>query len=181
MRKAPRILRWRCWNQTKERESTDSFGSTENMKAQIYKVEESGTPRTTDTNSLRPPLNRGRKRNQGFSLIEMLTVIMIIGLLVAIAVPTIGNTNDAAKLSRNKRNAQNIASIFIAAQAAGVDFFAAGDKDQTVLNVVNGGTVSSGAFAGEFFGVPGIGANERADAANYLDLEHGMLVYRADG
>ena len=37
------------------------------------------------------------KKNSGFSLVEMLVVIAVIGIIAAIAVPNIGRINDAAE------------------------------------------------------------------------------------
>lgn len=127
------------------------------------------------------PVISKKKRSRGFSLIELLVVVAIIAIIAAIAIPAIGNTNNAASEAKDKRNAQSLASLCMAAQTAGVDFFAAGDLDQTIQNCVTGGTVTDGAFAGEFFGVPGLGADEMAGAKVYLELNNGMLIYKSGG
>ncbi len=57
-------------------------------------------------------LNLVKSTKAGFSLVEMLVVIAVIGIIAAIAVPNIGRINDAAKDATYRRNAQNISSVF---------------------------------------------------------------------
>ncbi len=108
---------------------------------------------------------------KGFSLVEMLVVIAVIGIIAAIAVPNIGKITDSAKDSTLRRNAQNIASVFASAQAVGYDFSKSSGTGTTitakgtVINaVITGVTIpSTGDFATSpfkeaYFGSPGIAA-----------------------
>ncbi len=127
----------------------------------------------------------------GFSLVEMLVVIAVIGIIAAIAVPNIGRINDSAKDARKRRNAQNVASIFASAQAAGYDFSKSGgtgavlaDEAAIIGAVITGATITeAGPFQGTFFGVPGLNStqavSETEGAAQYLswDATSGMLLY----
>lgn len=141
-------------------------------------------------------LNPIKSVKKGFSLVEMLVVIAVIGIIAAIAVPNIGRINDAAKDSTYRRNAQNLASVFASAQAAGYDFSKTGGTGATLANeaaiitaVINGATINnaSSPFNGAFFGVPGLkigtatdGAiSETAGAAKYLlwNAASGQLRY----
>lgn len=120
------------------------------------------------------------KKNAGFSLVEMLVVIAVIGIIAAIAVPNIGRINDAADQSKDMRNAQNLASVCAAAQAAGHDFVG-GSVTATVDNIVSGATINApgNPFNTTFFGVPNMSDAEQTGAESYLGLQNGMLTYDA--
>jgi hypothetical protein len=91
---------------------------------------------------------------------------------------SLSQINQQSLDTRNRRNAQELAGICAAAQAAGVDFVAAGDLDQTINNVVTGGMPADGAFTGCFFGLPSLQTTDRAAAKAYLVLDSGSLHYR---
>ncbi len=125
-----------------------------------------------------------KKNTSGFSLVEMLVVIAVIGIIAAIAVPNIGRINDAAEEAKSKRNAQNLASVYASAQAAGLDFLVSGNEGNTIAKVVTGATVSAAGspFNGTFFGVPNLSSLEQGRAGTFLDLTaDGMLVYLPGG
>lgn len=121
---------------------------------------------------------------KGFSLVEMLVVIAVIGIIAAIAVPNIGRINDSAKEATARRNAQNIASVFASAQAAGLNFASASTaKADIAAAVVTGAAVTEkGPFENTWFGVPGLTEADRNLALDYLeyDATSGQLLYRGD-
>lgn len=116
-----------------------------------------------------------KKAKGGFSLVEMLVVIAVIGIIAAIAVPNIGRINESAKDAAARRNAQNVASVYASAQAAGLDLSGDNKKD-TILKVIAGDKVTEeGPFKDTFFGVPGLNKTDAVDdtkgAAKYLTFD----------
>lgn len=115
---------------------------------------------------------------QGFSLIELLTVVAILGVFASIALVMMGNINQSSVDTRDRRNAQELAAVCASAQAAGVDFVVAGDIDETIKNVVKGGEPADGAFAGRFFGLQGLAPADQETAKKYLELNNGSLQFK---
>jgi type IV pilus assembly protein PilA len=96
-------------------------------------------------------LNLKKAAKAGFSLVEMLVVIAIIGIIAAIAIPNIGSINQAATDAAVDRNAQNCASVWNAAVAAGFDGTSAASEQAAVTLLEGTSIVGTGPFAGNTF------------------------------
>ena len=124
-------------------------------------------------------LNTSRKA--GFSLVEMLVVIAIIGIIAAIAIPNIGNLNASARDASARRNAQTVASVVNAAIAAGVVPATAGitDTASAVAKAQSGLVPSQGVFSGKTFTSGTINSEEVSAVTSYLswDNTNGQLNY----
>ena len=111
-----------------------------------------------------------------FSLFEVLMFIAIIGVMVGMVVPMLGQ-NDAAYAARDRRNAQELCSTCMMAQAADLNFVQDESVIDTVRAIVSGGMSVRGAMRGRVFVVPGLSDEDIQGAAKYLRVQDGQLLY----
>jgi prepilin-type N-terminal cleavage/methylation domain-containing protein len=116
---------------------------------------------------------------RGFSLIELLTTIAILGVLSSIALFSMSGVNQNVKDTRDRRNAQELAFVCGNAHAAGFDFVTDTSVEGTVKKIVQGGTPTDGAFAGKSFGLSGLSEQDQAAASKFLEIKDGTLSYNS--
>lgn len=121
----------------------------------------------------------GRVHNDrsGFSLVELLIVIAVLGVVAALGIPAFHRLTANAEKAKDHQNARCLASVTQSAQAAGVDFVDAdGDLDATIRNIQAGGVGVRGAFSGQVFRV-NISENDIPGAKRFLRVQSGLLLY----
>ncbi|MCB1212074.1 MAG: hypothetical protein KDK97_22315, partial [Verrucomicrobiales bacterium] len=106
------------------------------------------------------------------------TVIAILGLLASIATAAFSTPKASYEKARARRNAQQIATEYNCARAAGLNFTVESDVLATARNVVRGGIATSGAFRGREFKVAGIEIEDVEEAANFLVIHDGELIFQ---
>lgn len=115
--------------------------------------------------------------------VGLFCAIAFIGVIAAIAVPNIGRINEAANEAKDRRNAQNIASVFASATAVGLDFSNTnGDVKLTIEDIVKGKTFSKegSPFDGAHFEVPNLSVEDQEGASKFLAYQDQLLIYIAD-
>lgn len=121
-------------------------------------------------------------RLRAFSLVELLIVIAVIGVIASIAIPAMSGLYGKSDAAKIKRNAQEIASTFASAKAAGNSSSFA-NKAEAIASVTEApGLTGKGVFATSNFSSPMSGGDAEA-AEMYLryDAAAGVLEYIPDG
>ena len=124
--------------------------------------------------------NRPDRRRSGFSLIELLTVLLVIGLLAAVAIPSIGLLTGQADRVKDKRNAQTVLLSYSTGSAAGVQW-PEGDVATQVTAVISGQKPTGGALASMMFKAS-VPAEDAQGTYIYIGLRaNGELFFDSSG
>ncbi len=126
-----------------------------------------------------------KQRHRGFSLVELLVVIAVIGVMAGIAIPMVSNINSNASVATAKKQAQQIASVFNSGRAAGA--FGGVGSVTAAMNAVGSGSSGQQGLTGTTFVISGVSATMDSEkpatqqASHYLSYADGALVYSPDG
>jgi type IV pilus assembly protein PilA len=88
-----------------------------------------------------------QRRAKGFSLVELLAVVAVIGILAAIIVPNLSSNNLAAEHAVARRNAQAISSLNAQAIAIGAPELRGVSDPVTIIDKLMAGVRGSGALS----------------------------------
>ncbi len=115
---------------------------------------------------------------RGISLFEMLVTVALLGIMASLAMPLFGAQTDVYADIKAKRNAQEIITECISAEAAGVAFVVTNDLPATLANFSQGAVAESGAFQGRFFGLKNLSLEDLRDAGRFLQVADRSLRLR---
>ncbi len=125
--------------------------------------------------------NRNHKNhNLGFSLVEVLVVIAVIGILAGIAIGAMSNTNETAKTNAAKRNAQTLCSLYSSARSVGA-LFSSNTKEGILDELIEGRNGAD--LSGSTFKMSPLGVGDKTAALAYcaFDSATESLTYHDDG
>ncbi|MFN0127020.1 MAG: type II secretion system protein [Verrucomicrobiales bacterium] len=120
---------------------------------------------------------RRRPSVSGFSLVELLVCIGVLGALAAISIVVLNPVRENARVNKDKRNAQAIAAVAGSAQAAGAALNLASVND--VISQLKSGVNGAGLFSSSEFRVAPFSADEISAISPYLQINNNTVVYSA--
>ena len=120
-------------------------------------------------------------RHSGFSMVEIIIVIAVMGIVAAIAIPNIGSVHDSADTAKDQRNAQDLVTIYNSGATVGV-LWAGATRNDKIADVIAGRSPATGTFVGEVFALPAITGTDLTGMYKYIGVNsEGNLTYDPTG
>ena len=127
--------------------------------------------------------NDSSAHRRAMSLVEIMVTIVVLGIIAAIAIPSVSNIRDSAKEAAAIRNAKTIAQMSGALAALGVAHVipdSMGGAEATARLLREGVTVPEGAMEGEVFVIPGMTDEHIEEVGVYLDVKYDKRELRLE-
>lgn len=122
------------------------------------------------------------------SLVEVLIVVAVIGVIAALAIPTISRINESSKKASALANAQNVAKLSAALSSFGVAHVipdSMGGVEATARLLREGVVITEGPMTGEKMSLDALDDPAITELSEYLDIQYGeselMLIFIPPG
>jgi prepilin-type N-terminal cleavage/methylation domain-containing protein len=116
-----------------------------------------------------------RRDRRGFSLVELLVVISVIGILAGLSIPVLNPIRENARINKNARNAQSIVAVASAAQAAGASLDLSSVNSAIVQ--LKDGVSGNQSFTSSTFKVAPFNNEEITAISEFLSISDNSLVF----
>ncbi|MDF1739535.1 MAG: type II secretion system protein [Verrucomicrobiales bacterium] len=120
---------------------------------------------------------------RAMSLVEILVTIVVLGVIAAIAVPSVSRIRESAKEAAAIKNAKTIAQMSGALAALGVAHVipdSMGGAEATARLLREGVTVPEGVMEGEVFVIPGMTDEHIEEVGVFLDVKYDKRELRLE-
>lgn len=118
-----------------------------------------------------------KRGSKGFSLVELLVVVAVIGIIATLAIGKVSRMIENGGKVVAKRNAQTIAQVASAAQAAGNETIEVAADLDAAIQVLADSTNGMGGFSDIDFGMSELGTEEITKAKIHLTFVDGAIQY----
>ena len=128
-------------------------------------------------------LQNSSTRRRAMSLVEVLVVVAVIGIVSAIAIPSVSRIRESAKEAAAIKNAKTIAQMSTALAALGVAHVipdSMGGAEATARLLREGVTVPDGVMEGEVFIIPGMSDEHIEEVGVFLDVKYDRRELRLE-
>ena len=122
-----------------------------------------------------------KRADSGMSLVELIISILVLGIVIALAVPLFSGVSEAGKIAKNQKNAQQLASVSTALASVGVAHVmpeSLGGVEATARLIREGIIVPEGPFQGQEFKLASLSDEDITGASEYLEIVYDLHEIR---
>ncbi len=121
------------------------------------------------------------QRYRGFSLVELITAIAILGVLAALVIPAIVPDFEGSKKVKSQKNARTIIELATSLRSAGVSEVDATGTPEAAVRKLISGVQGRGILHNAFFKLPEMSDAEIVNSLEFIEMRNGQLCLKSEG